>query len=107
MLEAMKFFFPKIFCVEHLLEGHSLVKLMTLNKALLGRQHKNLNHFVHQFFCFEFAWFDFTCFDLYVLPCAEVLRLLRRRRDSMESLVQALGRSRVECREFSTLRKIF
>ena len=92
--------------VEHPLGGHSLVELTTLNKALLRRQPKHLNHFVHQFvfFFFEFAWFDFTCFDfdLYVLSCSEVPRLLWRRRESMESLVLALGMSRAECRDFST-----
>ena len=95
--------------VKHPLGGHSLVELKTLNKALLWRQPKHLNHSVHQFVCFEFSWFDFTCFDfdLYVLPCTEVPRLLRRRRYSKESLVQALGMSRAECREFSTLRKTF
>ena len=57
--------------VEHPLGGHNLVELTTLNKALLRRQPKHLNHFGHQFVCFEFAWFDFPCFDfdLYVLPC--------------------------------------
>ena len=51
--------------------------------------------------------FDFACFnfDLYVLQCSDVPRLLQRRRNSMERLVQALGRSRAECREFSKLRK--
>ena len=49
--------------VKHPLGGYSLVKLTTLNNALLGRQPKHLNHFVHKFFCFEIAWFDFTCFD--------------------------------------------
>ena len=65
--------------VERQLEGHNLVELTTVNKVLLGRQPKHLNHFDHQFVCFEFAWFDFTCFnfDLYVLPCSEVPRMLR------------------------------
>ena len=75
--------------LEHQLEGHSLAKLTTVNKALLWRQPKHLNHFVHQFVCFKFARFDFACFnfDLYLLPCLEVPRLLRRRRNNMESLV--------------------
>ena len=95
--------------VEHSLGGHNLVELTTLNKAQLRRQPKNLNHFVHQFYCFDFAWFYFDCFDfdLYVLPCSEVPRLLRQRRYGMESLVQDLGMSRAKCREFSTLKKNF
>ena len=48
--------------VEHKLRGHSLVELTTVNKALLGRQPKHLNHFVHQFVCFKFARFDFCLF---------------------------------------------
>ena len=82
---------------------------MTVNKDLLGRQPKHLNHFVHQFVCFKFARFDFACFnfDLYVFPCLEVPRLLRQRRNSMKSLEKALGRSRAECKDFSTLRKKF
>ena len=57
--------------VEHQLGGHSLVELTTVNKALLGRQPKHLNHFGHQFFCFKFARFDFSCFnfDVFVLQC--------------------------------------
>ena len=93
--------------VEHQLGRHSLVELMIVNKALLGRQPKLLNHFVHQFVCFKFARFDFSCFnfDVFVLQCSEVPRLLWQGRNSMESLVQALGRSRAECKEFSTHRK--
>ena len=93
--------------VEHQLGRHSLVELMIVNKALLGRQFKLLNHFVHQFVCFKFARFDFACFnfDVFVLQCSEVSRLLWQGRNSMESLVQALGRSRAECKEFSTHRK--
>ena len=95
--------------VEHQLGGHSLVELTTISKALLERQHKHLNHFIHRFFCFKFARFDFACFnfDLYVLPCSKVPRLLWRRRNIMESLVQPLGRSRSERKEFSTLRNKF
>ena len=83
-----------------------MVELTTVNKVLLGRQPKILNHFGHQFVCFKFSRFDFACFnfDVFVLQCSEVLRLLWRRRNNMESFVQALGRSRAECREFSTLR---
>ena len=40
-----------------------------------------------------------------MLPCSEVSGLLRQIRNSMESLVQALRRSRAECMEFSILRK--
>ena len=93
--------------VEHQLGGHSLVELTTVNKALLERQPKLLNHFGHKFVCFKFTRFDISCFnfDVFVLQCSEVSRLLWRRRNSMESFVQALGRSRAECKEFSTLRK--
>ena len=93
--------------VKHQLGGHSLVELTIVNKALLGRQPKLLNHFVHKFVFFKLARFDFACFnfDVFVLQCSEVSRLLRRRRNSMESLVRALGRSRAECKEFSTLIK--
>ena len=44
-------------------KGQHLVELMTVNKALLGRQPKHLNHFVHQFVHFKFARFDFACFN--------------------------------------------
>ena len=37
----------KFSLVEHPLGGHNLVDLTTLNKVLLGRQPKHLNHFVH------------------------------------------------------------
>ena len=30
-----------------------MVELTTVNKALIGRQPKLLNHFGHQFFCFK------------------------------------------------------
>ena len=92
--------------VEHQLGRHNLVKLTTVNKALLGRQPKLLNPFRHQFFCFKLARFDFACFNFYVfvLQCSEIPRLLRRRRNSMESFVQASGKSKAECKEFSTLR---
>ena len=75
--------------VEYQLGGHNLVELTIVNKALLGRQPKFLNDFVHQFFCFKFARFDFSCFNFYVfvLQCSEVPRLLWRRKNSMESLV--------------------
>ena len=84
-----------------------MVELKTINKVLLRRQPKHLNHFVHQFVCFQFARFDFACFNLYLLPCSKVAKFLQRRRNTMESLVQALGRSRAESKEFSTIRKVF
>ena len=40
----------KFSVVEHQLGGRGLVKLTTINKALLGRQPKPLNYFGHQFF---------------------------------------------------------
>ena len=49
--------------VEHQLKGHNLVKLTTVNKALLRRKPKHLNHFVHQFVRFKFARFDFSYFN--------------------------------------------
>ena len=94
--------------VEHQLGRYSLVELTTVNKVLLGRQPKILNHFGHHFYFFlKFARFDFACFnfDVFVLQCSKVLRLLWQRRNSMESFVQALGKNKAECREFSTLRK--
>ena len=39
--------------VEHQLGGHRLVELTTVNKELLGRQPKILNHFCHSYFCFK------------------------------------------------------
>ena len=62
--------------VEHQLRGHSLVELTSVNKALLGRQPKLLNHFSHQFVYFKFARFNFSCFnfDVFVFQCSEVLR---------------------------------
>ena len=62
--------------VEHQLRGHSLVELTSINKALLGRQPKLLNHFSHQFVYFKFARFNFACFnfDVFVFQCSEVLR---------------------------------
>ena len=73
--------------VEHQLEGHSLVELTKVNKALLERQPKHLNHFVHQFVYLKFARFYFSCFNLnlYLLPCSKLPRLLRRRRNINES----------------------
>ena len=77
-----------------------MVKLTTVNKVLLRRQPKLLNPFGHQFFfSFKLAMFDFACFnfDVFVLQFSEVPRLLRQRRNSMESFVQTLGKSKVEC----------
>ena len=76
--------------VEHQLGGHSLIELTIVNKALLGRQPKLLNHFIHQLVCFKFAKFEFSCFnfDVFVLQCSKVSRLLGQRKNSMESLVQ-------------------
>ena len=64
---------------------------------------------VISFSYFKFARFDFACFnfDVFVLQCFEVPRLLRLKRNSMESFVQALGKRKAECSEFSTLKKIF
>ena len=39
--------------VKHQLGGHQVVELTTVNKALLRRQPKLLNHFGHQFVCFK------------------------------------------------------
>ena len=83
-----------------------MVKLTTVNKVLLGRQPKLLNPFGHQFFfSFKLARFDFSCFnfDVFVLQYSEVPRLLRQRRNSMESFVQTLGKSKAESRKFSPL----
>ena len=56
--------------VEHQLGGHRLVELTTVNKALLERQPKILNHFSHQFVCFKLLGLIFFVLILMYLCCS-------------------------------------
>ena len=46
-----------------------MVELTTVNKALLGRQPKLLNHFHHQFVCFKLLGLIFLALILMYLCC--------------------------------------
>ena len=62
--------YQKFFVVEHRLGGHRMFELTKVNKALLGRQPKLLNHFGHQFVCFKLLGLIFLILILMYLCCS-------------------------------------
>ena len=56
--------------VEHQLGRHSLVELTIINKALLGRQPKLLNHYIHRFVCFKLLGLILLVLILMYLCCS-------------------------------------
>ena len=55
--------------VEHQLGGHRLAELMIVNKAVLERQPKLLNHFGHRFVCFKLLGLILLVLILMYLCC--------------------------------------
>ena len=60
----------KFYVVEHQLGRHDLVKITTINKTLLGRQPKILNHSCHNFVCFKLLGLILLVLILMYLCCS-------------------------------------